>query len=330
MKENRQRTLLLLWAILALALALVSTVLCFLSVYVPGVFRFPHPAEPALVRVSPAPTAEPTPEPTPEPTWQERFAEHFADRVVQGETTYRSPTLSVTLQAFENTEAHPELSYYVADIYLTDIRQLCAAFALEGEDYSSARRILRHAGGVLGTNGDTLINQTWGFVARNGEVYSTVEPLYDVCVLYTDGRMETFPPFSYSGQALADTGTLWQVWQFGPLLLDAEGRPLSEFNTPEGLRSPHPRTAIGYYEPGHYCLVVVDGRNPPHSDGADIATLAQLMAELGCRAAYNLDGGAMSLMVYNNQYVNTPVGDHLVSDMVIVRELTEEERSSLP
>ena len=113
-------------------------------------------------------------------------------------------------------------------------------------------------------------------------------------------------------------------------LLDAEGRPLSEFNTPEGLRSPHPRTAIGYYEPGHYCLVVVDGRNPPHSDGADIATLAQLMAELGCRAAYNLDGGAMSLMVYNNQYVNTPVGDHLVSDMVIVRELSEEERSSEP
>ncbi len=323
MKETRQKTLLLVWAVLALLLALCSTVLCFLAVFLPEAFSFPHPARPASVRVTAAPAS--SPEPTPEPTWQERFAEHFTDTVVREEGRYSSPTLSVTVTAYEKTEAHPDLSYYVADLYLTDIRQLQAAFAVEGEDYSSPRRILRHSGGILGTNGDTLINQTWGFVVRNGRVISTVEPLYDVCVLFEDGRMETYSPFRYSGQALADTGELWQVWQFGPLLLDDEGQPLTSFNAPEYLLARHPRTAIGYYEPGHYCLVVVDGRNPPHSEGADMEMLAQLMGELGCRAAYNLDGGATSMMVYNNQYINVPIGDHLVNDMVIVRELTEED-----
>ena len=326
MKDKNQKTLLLVWAVLALLLALVSTVLCFLAVCLPGVFSFPHPQRPETVRAAP----EPTPEPTPEPSWQERFAAHFTAETEQDAQHYSSPTLSVTLTAYENTPAHPDLSYYVAELYLTDIRQLRAAFALDGATYSSPRRILRHAGGLLGVNGDTLVNQTWGFVARNGEVLSTLEPLYDVCVLYTDGRMETLAPFSYSGQALADAGTLWQVWQFGPMLLDAEGQPLAEFNAPDALFGQHARTAIGYFEPGHYCLVVVDGGNPTHSYGADLPTLAHLMAELGCRAAYNLDGGATTVMVYNNRYVDLPMSTDQVNDMVFVRELSEEELAETP
>ena len=58
----------------------------------------------------------------------------------------------------------------------------------------------------------------------------------------------------------------------------------------------NPRTAIGYIEPGHYVFVVVDGRGMNKSYGLDLADLSSLMASLGCKVAYNLDGGGTSCM----------------------------------
>ena len=54
---------------------------------------------------------------------------------------------------------------------------------------------------------------------------------------------------------------------------------------------------LGYYEPGHYCLVVIDGRAMGGSSGANMQALASLMSDLGCREAYNLDGGNSAEMV---------------------------------
>ena len=240
---------------------------------------------------------------SPEPTWQERFAEHFTPEVVSTGTRYSSPTLSVTLTVYENTEAYPDIVYYVEDIYLTDIHQLQAAFALPGETYSNPRLIAEGAQAVAAVNGDHLAGQLWGFVARNGEVLGAAEPLMDICVLYTDGRMETFAPYTYSAEALVDTGEIWQVWQFGPQLLKEDGQPATWFNTDDNIRARHPRTALGYFEPGHYCFVVVDGRSA-RSVGVYLETLAQIMAELGCRVAYNLDGGSSSRMLFGTECVN--------------------------
>ncbi|MBR5095012.1 MAG: phosphodiester glycosidase family protein, partial [Oscillospiraceae bacterium] len=87
------------------------------------------------------------------------------------------------------------------------------------------------------------------------------------------------------------------------------------------LRPVHPRTAIGYYEPGHYCFVVVDGRQWGHSDGAEIADLARLMESLGCTLAYNLDGGASSMMIFHGKTVDKPSnGGRYINDMLIITE----------
>ncbi len=43
---------------------------------------------------------------------------------------------------------------------------------------------------------------------------------------------------------------------------------MTEFNSTLG--KANPRTAVGNYEPGHYCFLVVDGRQPGYSDGNDI------------------------------------------------------------
>ncbi|MEX2179230.1 MAG: phosphodiester glycosidase family protein [Gemmatimonadaceae bacterium] len=60
----------------------------------------------------------------------------------------------------------------------------------------------------------------------------------------------------------------------------------------------HPRTAVGIGRKGtRLLLVVVDGRQAPHSDGMTLRELADVMLALGARDALNLDGGGSSAMV---------------------------------
>lgn len=66
--------------------------------------------------------------------------------------------------------------------------------------------------------------------------------------------------------------------------------------------------AIGYYEPGHYCLVVVDGRQRGYSLGLEMTELSKLMKQLGCTEAYNLDGGMTAMMAYGTELYSQPCG----------------------
>ena len=60
----------------------------------------------------------------------------------------------------------------------------------------------------------------------------------------------------------------------------------------------HPRTAVGVDRDGRWLsLVVVDGRQPQYSEGMSERELAELLAELGCSDAVNLDGGGSSIMM---------------------------------
>lgn len=73
----------------------------------------------------------------------------------------------------------------------------------------------------------------------------------------------------------------------------------------------HPRTAAGVSADGRrLVLVVVDGRQPGWSAGMSLPELAELMIELGCDDAVNLDGGGSSSFVWlkpdGTRVVNRP------------------------
>jgi hypothetical protein len=68
----------------------------------------------------------------------------------------------------------------------------------------------------------------------------------------------------------------------------------------------HPRTAVGAKKDGTILLVTVDGRRPSESVGMTIPELTDLMLELGCTSAVNLDGGGSTTMVIGDQIVNHP------------------------
>jgi len=70
----------------------------------------------------------------------------------------------------------------------------------------------------------------------------------------------------------------------------------------------HPRTAVGVRADGTLVFVTVDGRQPETSVGMSIPELTDLMLELGCVSAVNLDGGGSTTMVIDGQVVNSPSG----------------------
>lgn len=197
------------------------------------------------------------------------------------------------------------VTYFVADVYVKHIDALRTAFAMGtyGKNiYDYPLTTATHSGAVFAVTGDYYSARSQGVVIRNGELYRDVAA-DDICVLYQDGAMETYDSEAFDLSAALARG-VWQSWSFGPCLLGEEGEPLTVFDSK--LTDRHPRSAIGYYSPGHYCFVVVDGRQKGYSVGMRLSELSALFARLGCTRAYNLDGGATAVMIFQGSVINQP------------------------
>ncbi|MFV0465396.1 MAG: phosphodiester glycosidase family protein [Lachnospiraceae bacterium] len=256
--------------------------------------------------------------------WSEKFAEYFTDEVVSTDTTYSSSNISITVTQYTQGSGSDIITYYVADIYVADIECLQTGFADDtyGVGYTdSVLGMDEDLSALLAINGDYYGNGSDGVVIRNGVVYRDTVNGSDVCVLYYDGTMVTYSADEFDIDEAIANGA-WQAWSFGPELLDESSGSMTEFTSDGHMASVNPRTAIGYYEPGHYCFVVVDGRQSGYSEGMTLTQLSALMEELGCTTAYNLDGGKSSEMTFNDTYVNQPAsGGREVSDAVIITEV---------
>ena len=68
----------------------------------------------------------------------------------------------------------------------------------------------------------------------------------------------------------------------------------------------HPRTLMGYTKDHKIIVMVIEGRNPGVADGATLTQAAQLMVDLGCVEALNLDGGGSSCMLINGKETIKP------------------------
>ncbi len=252
----------------------------------------------------------------------EKFAEKYTESVVVTENSYSSPDISITV----TEETLGRTTYYLADIYVRDIT--CFQSALARNTYGSGFRdsiadmaLLNNA--LVAINGDYYGNTNEGVVIRNGVIYRANPTQCDVCVLYYDGTMRVMPGASFSVEEAIRDGA-WQAWTFGPALLDTDGSVLTAFASTNRIISANPRTAIGYYEPGHYCMIVVDGRG--ESAGITLPALSQLFHDLGCTAAYNLDGGNSSIMVWQSEVINDPSGGgRESSDALLISEVKNYE-----
>ena len=272
-----------------------------------------------------APVSTDAPE-TAEESWADMFAEHFSGSVIQTESSYAGPGVSITIETVTGEYAGLKQKYTIADVYIADIQNLQTYPAHNGfTTYSAdpAVELDKESGAVLAVNGDYCNVQKKGFVVRNGTVYMDGATEMDICVLYYDGTMETYSPGEYE---IADilAKEPYQVWEFGPKLLDAEGNPCTQFNTGAALLKNHPRCGIGYYEPGHYCFVVSEGRRKD-ATGLTMKEFSQLFYDLGCTSAYNLDGGASAVMVFNNEEITRRGEQRGLGDIILIKEVADEK-----
>ena len=69
---------------------------------------------------------------------------------------------------------------------------------------------------------------------------------------------------------------------------------------------------------------MVDGRG--ESSGITLPALSRLFYDLGCSAAYNLDGGNSSIMVWGDKVINNPSGGgRESSDALLLTEVRDYE-----
>lgn len=237
--------------------------------------------------------------------------------------SYEDDKVSLTVNKVTTGTGSDKVTYYVADVKVSNISYLRTGFA-SGEYGKNIRASVQDMANdynaILAMSGDYYGNTDSSVVIRNGVLYRDDIVGTDICVLFTDGTMKTYSPEEFDVDEVIAAGA-WQAWNFGPSLLDDNGEVASSFNTTSYLNSENPRAAIGYLEPGHYVLVTVDGRNEGYSRGVTLSELAGIMSSLGCKVAYNLDGGKSSAMVYDGEYVNQPAdGGRTISDIIYIGE----------
>ncbi|MPM52078.1 hypothetical protein SDC9_98831 [bioreactor metagenome] len=249
----------------------------------------------------------------------ERLFDRFCYTGVRddGSGNYRSENVavSITRGRFQTS------NYTLADLYLQDISYLTTAFSngTFGGGTNTVKKMFESVpDAVLALNGDFYSLHVYGPVIRNGVVYvDRVNRTWDIALLLTNGELVTYDDRTLTKEALLQM-EVYQSWVFGPALLDAEWHAKEKFRS--AVQPVNPRSVLGYYEPGHYAFLAVDGR-AKKSKGLTMQELSQLCEELGFSRAYNLDGGQSSVLLAKNGVINHPVRNgRPISDIIAVRD----------
>lgn len=241
------------------------------------------------------------------------------------ETGYSSDDIQIsyTIQRVDDT------TVYVVDVQVSDPSLLKTAFADDtyGRNVKETTSDIAEANdAILAINGDYYGFRDSGYVIRNGVLYRSEGSGNEDLVIDAEGNFSLINEDDISAQELLEQGAV-QVFSFGPGLVNDGEICVSENEEVAQSMTSNPRTAIGMVEPGHYILVVSEGRTDD-SEGLTLYQLAQVMKDNGCSVAYNLDGGGSSTLWFNGQVINQTVGgrgssERKVSDIVYVSESSD-------
>jgi len=90
----------------------------------------------------------------------------------------------------------------------------------------------------------------------------------------------------------------------------------------KAINDKHPRTTMGYTKDGKLIILMIEGRNNA-AHGATLLLEAQILKDLGCREALNLDGGGSSCMLVNGKETIKPsdaTGQRAVPAVFIIKK----------
>lgn len=176
-----------------------------------------------------------------------------------------------------------------------------------GEKVSS---MVARTGAIAGVNGGGFADPNWsgngfkpiGLVISQGKLFYNGlggKTSTQIVGLDKQGKMIAG---NYSLEELSKLGVQEAV-SFQPRII-VNGKGLIK-NAAEGWGIA-PRTAMGQRADGALLFVVIDGRQPGYSIGANLYDVQQIMLKHGAVIAANLDGGSSTVLVKDNQIVNKP------------------------
>lgn len=245
------------------------------------------------------------------------------------EWNYKSESKSIQIKKVTTGSGKDTITYYVADVVLSDSADLKSAFAKNqfgNNIIEDTSKIASDNGAIFAINGDYYGFRDDGIVIRNGEIFRD-NPARIGLAFYKDGTMKVYDETETSAEELIAQGVT-QTLSFGPVLVENSsaitdfGRTVIDTNFGNrSIQNSNPRTGVGIISPNHYVFIVVDGRSSGYSKGMTLQEFASVFEDLGCTAAYNLDGGGSSTMYFMGRVVNKPLGkgdERGVSDILYV------------
>lgn len=181
-----------------------------------------------------------------------------------------------------------------------------------------------NAGGFSDTNGQGKGGTPTGLVIANGQIK------------YIDAALSKFSIIGFNKDNILVIGqytrreiealNLRDAIDFHPFLI-LNGNPVKMYGN--GGWGTGPRTAIGQKADGTVILVVIDGRQI-NSFGATMKQMQEIMIQNDAVNAANLDGGASSVLYFNNKIINSPsskAGDRFLPSAFLINKdgLTEDK-----
>lgn len=231
-------------------------------------------------------------------------------------TSFDSDAADLSISTVVTGSGDDTVTYYVADVTLTDATALRSTFAQNtyGENIiETTSAIAADNEAVFAINGDYYGFRDTGIVIRNGVIYRD-DGARQGLAFYRDGSVKVYDETATTADELLADG-VWNTVSFGPAIVEdgavVDGIEDVEVDTNVGnhsIQGEQPRTAIGVIDDNHLVFVVVDGRSPGYSAGVTLTGLAAIMQGLGVTTAYNLDGGGSSTMYFDGALVNDPLG----------------------
>lgn len=244
--------------------------------------------------------------------------------------TFDNDNVSLTLTEKVFTEGSDKTTYFVVDIKVSSVEYLKTALAsgdkLTANSIKTVAKLATAQNAVLAINGDGCgqSKRTTGYVVRNGVTYRQAARSSsgdtESLVIHGDGSMEIIDERKTT---LASVSNKWQVFSFGPALLNNGTISVTKGQEITGQSmADNPRTSIGMVEPLHYVIIVGNGRTND-SKGLTLYQLAQALAYEGCKIGYNLDGGGSSTLWFKGEVINYPTtngrySEREVSDIVYI------------
>lgn len=223
---------------------------------------------------------------------------------------------NVRVEINRTQTSKPLLTYYVADIVFAEGSGMYTVTYNEerpGRTNGLPQDMAERANAVFAMSGDfysyRVSNDRYpGHIVRDGRVLysksytkqpkSTPLPNLATIALFPSGKAEVNEAWEVTAQEYVDRGA-HTVMAFGPILIkdyELADVDVDDYNHEE------PRSCIGYVEPGHFVGLLVEGRKD-HSEGASLTTCAEILYDLGCSDALNLDGGNTAAMLFMGESV---------------------------